>query len=110
MSTVGPTVPAGDARRRVILLVEDEALIAMDEARRLAAYNYEVMIASSGEQAIRMVCRRECAVDLVLMDINLGEWNGRHRGGDRSFMIAAIFPCSSCHPTPNPKSSTGRKR
>ncbi|PKL10000.1 MAG: hypothetical protein CVV51_00945 [Spirochaetae bacterium HGW-Spirochaetae-7] len=62
-----------DARRRVILLVEDEAIIAMDEARRLEGYNYKVMIAASGEQAVRMVCSENLPVDLVLMDINLGE-------------------------------------
>lgn len=59
--------------RRVILLVEDEALIALDEARRLAAYDYEVIVANSGEQAIQMVCVDSVPVDLVLMDIELGD-------------------------------------
>lgn len=59
--------------RRVILLVEDEALIALDEARRLAAYDYEVIIANSGEKAIQMVCVDSVPVDLVLMDIELGD-------------------------------------
>lgn len=59
--------------RRVILLVEDEALIALDEARRLAEYDYEVIIANSGEKAIQMVCVDSVPVDLVLMDIELGD-------------------------------------
>ncbi|HUW70953.1 MAG TPA: histidine kinase dimerization/phosphoacceptor domain -containing protein [bacterium] len=62
-----------DAGRRIILLVEDEAIIAMDEASRLEAYDYTVMIAANGERAVQMVCHDNAPVDLVLMDINLGD-------------------------------------
>jgi PAS domain S-box-containing protein len=54
-----------------ILLVEDEAVIAMAEAKMLESQGYKVLTAGSGEKAV------ECAVadrdiDLILMDIDLG--------------------------------------
>ena len=57
---------------KTILLVEDEVLIAMDEARMLRAEGYRVELAASGEQAIAKVQAAPCTVDLILMDINLG--------------------------------------
>ena len=55
---------------KIILLVEDEAIIAMNEAATLAKYGYEVLTANSAKGAIETV--RETEVDLVLMDIDLG--------------------------------------
>jgi len=52
-----------------ILLVEDEALIAIAEKRLLQQHGFEVVIASTGEQALRSV---ESSIDLILMDIDLG--------------------------------------
>ncbi len=59
-----------DINGKTILLVEDEALIAMDEAMILRQYGYTVVTASSGEKAIRTV--QEKVIDLILMDIDLG--------------------------------------
>jgi PAS domain S-box-containing protein len=56
---------------RSILLVEDEAIIALAEKRTLEAYGYRVATAFSGSSAIEAV-RRGDACDLVLMDIDLG--------------------------------------
>lgn len=53
-----------------ILLVEDEALIAMAEARLFAAAGYSVTMAHRGEAAV--ILAREKPFDLVLMDIDLG--------------------------------------
>ncbi len=58
-------------KKRVILLVEDEALIALSEKRALEKYGYEVSVAASGEEAIEAAFGN-AALDLVLMDINLG--------------------------------------
>lgn len=61
-----------EERKKTILLVEDELIIAMDEQMTLKHYGYQVKIASTGEQAIAMVAK-EGDIDLILMDINLGE-------------------------------------
>ena len=53
-----------------ILLVEDEALIALDEAKTLERYGFQITIATYPQQAIDIV--NEHPVDMVLMDIDLG--------------------------------------
>jgi len=59
---------------RTILLVEDEALVALDTEEILRRYGADVLIARSGDEAIETAtateARRVC--DLVLMDIELG--------------------------------------
>ncbi len=54
-----------------ILLVEDEPIIAMAEKAALEQYGYRVVHAISGEKALEVV-RNDAAVQLVLMDIDLG--------------------------------------
>jgi PAS domain S-box-containing protein len=54
-----------------ILLVEDEALIAMDEANTLKSHGFSVETVYQGEQAIEAV-RERPGYSLVLMDIDLG--------------------------------------
>lgn len=56
---------------KTILLVEDEALIAMDEARMLKNHGFEVITAHNARKAITAV--DENNIDLVLMDIALGK-------------------------------------
>ncbi len=58
-------------RSAMLLLVEDEALIAMAEVARLETYGYEVLLALSGEEAVELFRSNE-GIDLVLMDIDLG--------------------------------------
>lgn len=60
-----------EAARRTILLVEDEAIIAMAEAGMLKKNGYAVCLAYSGSTAVETVERDE-AIDLVLMDLDLG--------------------------------------
>jgi DNA-binding response OmpR family regulator len=57
---------------KTLLLVEDEAITAMSEAAMLKRHGFNVIIAYSGEAAIQHVTS-EPAIDLVLMDIDLGE-------------------------------------
>lgn len=52
-----------------ILLVEDQALIALTEKRLLQKHGFEVVLANTGEQAIEAV---DANIDLILMDIDLG--------------------------------------
>jgi PAS domain S-box-containing protein len=61
----------GGRTRKKLLLVEDEALIALAEKRALEKYGYEVASVGSGEEAIEAVSGGAEA-DLVLMDIDLG--------------------------------------
>ncbi len=56
---------------KTLLLVEDEAIIAMSEKLALEKYGYAVLTAGTGERAIE-VARSHPEIDLVLMDINLG--------------------------------------
>ena len=57
---------------RLILLVEDEAIIAMEEAMILRSEGYEVIQAFSGEEAVIIAGRRNASIDMILMDIDLG--------------------------------------
>lgn len=58
--------------RKKILLVEDEALIALNEAKMLAKQGYEVVTAYSGRKAIEAT-GSDSDISLILMDIDLGK-------------------------------------
>ena len=55
-----------------ILLVEDEALIAMSEAKMLEKHGYEVLTVYNGEKAIEAI-DSDPDISLILMDIDLGK-------------------------------------
>lgn len=57
--------------RKVLLLVEDEILIALDKQRELENYGYKVLITNTGEKAIA-ISKENNSIDLILMDIDLG--------------------------------------
>ncbi len=54
-----------------ILLVEDEAIISLAEAKTIKRFGYEVISVSSGEDAVK-VALDDAAICLILMDIDLG--------------------------------------
>ena len=54
-----------------ILLAEDEATVAMYEARMLKKRGFEVILADSGEKAIAKV-KSAPHISLILMDITFG--------------------------------------
>ncbi|HDT12663.1 MAG TPA: response regulator [Candidatus Marinimicrobia bacterium] len=58
--------------KKTILLVEDEVFIALDEKEILENYNFNVISVSTGEKAVQAV-EENPDIDLILMDINLGE-------------------------------------
>lgn len=60
-----------EATRGLLLLVEDQAIIAMAEAEMLRRHGFAVETALSGGEAVE-IATRETRIDLVLMDINLG--------------------------------------
>jgi PAS domain S-box-containing protein len=55
-----------------ILLVEDEAIIAMSTALNLRRCGYEVENVLDGESALARVAAAPGDIDLILMDVNLG--------------------------------------
>lgn len=57
---------------KIILLVEDEMILAMLEKATLTGYGYEIIIAINGEKAIKAV-EDNSNIDLILMDIDLGK-------------------------------------
>lgn len=57
---------------KLILLVEDQAITALMEERILRKYGFDVVTAPNGEDAVRAFGQNP-AIDLVLMDIDLGE-------------------------------------
>ncbi len=57
---------------RTIMLVEDEPIQAIVQQQILAQAGFEVVHATTGEDAVKQICHRETDVDLLLMDIDLG--------------------------------------
>jgi CheY-like chemotaxis protein len=60
-----------DLVNKRILLVEDEAILAMTEKMQLEKYGYSVRTVTTGEKAVDTV-ETSSDIDLILMDINLG--------------------------------------
>ena len=56
--------------KKKILLVEDQAIIAMQKKMRLDDYGYDVHVVHKGEAAVESV--RNTSFDLILMDVDLG--------------------------------------
>jgi PAS domain S-box-containing protein len=54
-----------------LLLVEDEAIIALAEKKTLESFGFEVVLAMGGEESVDLADTVP-GIDLVLMDINLG--------------------------------------
>lgn len=57
---------------RFVLLVEDEAIIALQEKIALEAEGYSVIISSDGEDAVNKACNCGYDLSIILMDIDLG--------------------------------------
>ncbi len=70
MSALNRIVAMND-KKRTILLVEDEVIIAMAQSQAVRGFGYEVVIANSGEEAVELTGQNK-AVSLILMDIDLG--------------------------------------
>jgi PAS domain S-box-containing protein len=63
--------PKSENNKKTILLVEDEVIIALGTASTLEGLGYRVVLAHTGEDAVRTATQNP-DVDLVLMDIDLG--------------------------------------
>ncbi|HOV13958.1 MAG TPA: response regulator, partial [Spirochaetota bacterium] len=62
-----------DEKQKTILLVEDEKIIALAESSQLQRFGYNVILASSGNQSVEKFKNNINQIDLILMDINLGD-------------------------------------
>lgn len=58
--------------RSTILLVEDEVVVALAEKASLERRGYTVLVAGTGERALRAFCANT-SIDLVVLDIDLGK-------------------------------------
>ena len=56
-----------------ILLVEDEAVIALAETMELRKAGYSVIHSPTGEKAVEIINANQGGTDLILMDIDLGK-------------------------------------
>jgi PAS domain S-box-containing protein len=56
-----------------LLLVEDDAIIALSETKALEKEGFSVVATLRGEAAVELVARGDGDFDLVLMDIDLGD-------------------------------------
>ena len=61
-----------DTTPKTILLVEDDAVVAMNESKELKNHGYEVISVLNSHKAIEAVNDHNRVIDLILMDINLG--------------------------------------
>jgi PAS domain S-box-containing protein len=61
-----------DTTPKTILLVEDDAVIAMNESKELKNHGYDVISVLNSHKAIEAVNDHNRVIDLILMDINLG--------------------------------------
>jgi len=58
--------------KKTILSVEDDRITAIVTKKELEKYNYEVVIADSGDEAVQLL-KNNNNISLVLMDIDLGD-------------------------------------
>ena len=87
-------------QRKNILLVEDEALVAMAEKATLEKHGYAVTVCYTGEKAIETF-RSSTAIDLILMDIELGSgMDGTEAAGAilREYTVPIVFLSSHTEP------------
>ncbi|HEX5220389.1 MAG TPA: response regulator [Verrucomicrobiae bacterium] len=67
----------GESRRRIVLVVEDEASVRQYTAVALERLGYQVFKAANAKAALEMVGSEELKVDLLLTDLLLPEMDGR---------------------------------
>lgn len=89
-----------ESSKKTLLLVEDEAILALTGQKQLERYGYSVITAHSGEKAVEAVASHP-EIDLVLMDINLGRGIDGTEAAERilkSTEIPIVFLSSHTEP------------
>ncbi len=75
MFDVGGHAPSRSTKHE-ILLVEDQAIVALATSQRLKAQGYDITVAGNGEEAVKLAVSPDgggAKFDLILMDVDLGE-------------------------------------
>jgi len=60
-------------KQKTIILVEDDAIIALSQKRDLIKRGYKVIHTSTGEKAVEFLKLDSQKINLILMDIDLGK-------------------------------------
>ncbi len=60
-------------KQKIILLVEDEIILAMSTKMELGKYGYKTVHALNGEKSLDILEFGKESIDLILMDIDLGD-------------------------------------
>ena len=76
LTPVGVQLPAQLGAGETILVVEDDEALREMTAYMLKKLGFSVLSAASGEQALDLFRRRHAEVDLVLLDVVLGDVTG----------------------------------
>jgi two-component system cell cycle sensor histidine kinase/response regulator CckA len=71
-----PEVPT----RATLLVVDDEEMVRRLAARMLATLGYRVLVAGSGQEAVRLLRRGAHRIDAVLTDVAMPGIGGRELG------------------------------
>ncbi len=69
--------PATPARRRTILLVDDEELIRQLARLTLQSHGYQVIEAEDGQQALDLFRQHRQQIDLVILDLTMPQLSGQ---------------------------------
>ncbi len=88
------------SRPKTILLVEDEALIALSETAILKSLGFNVVTSMSGEEAVETV-KSGVRIDMILMDIDLGAGMDGTRAAEiilQEYDIPVVFLSSHTEP------------
>jgi len=72
----GPSTNHTDLKQRVVLLVEDEAIVREITARVLESAGYKVLESSGPSEALRVVGTHGETIDLLLTDVVMPDMNG----------------------------------
>jgi CheY-like chemotaxis protein len=72
-SAAGPHIPAN---RLEILVVDDEELMRSIFQEMLVSLGYGVQLCASGKEAIELYGKKHNEIDLVIIDMTMGELNG----------------------------------
>ncbi len=77
-------------RKKKILIVEDDLIIALVESKLFERNGYSIQTAASGEESVEYI-RFNDDIDLVLMDINLGSGISGFEAAVKIFEIKDIL-------------------
>jgi PAS domain S-box-containing protein len=83
-----PSAPVDQGAGETVLLVEDDALVREVVDRILSSHNYEVLVASSGIEAIALASAHKGRIDLLLTDVVMPNM----RGTEVAEQVRALAP------------------